>query len=299
MTRSEPRQGCGPLQRWSSLAVLAGYGWSAFVCGQPATADEQPGAPEPPQVIAEHEAVEILPPPSEPLSVEELAARLRSLETEHAALLDRLDESDADSPVGRAIRQTQFQPRLDERSGSLSDVGASNTDQLPSRRDNYGVGYDTGFYIRPDDPQRDPYEMVINGRMQFRYVGFARERDFWIDSAGNILPINNKSFFEVERGWLSFRGFMLAEQFQYFVNLDYDTDDANQVVMMDFWVNWEFSEAFNVFVGQAFVPGSRDWLNGSLTTRFADRSLATTFFRPDRTWVSGLRANPGNAVTIA
>lgn len=38
------------------------------------------------------------------------------------------------------------------------------------------------------------------------------------------------------------------------------------------------------------MPGSREWLSGSLQTRLADRSLVTTFFRPDRTigvWAIG------------
>jgi len=77
---------------------------------------------------------------------------------------------------------------------------------------------------------------------------------------------------------------------KYFINFDFDTDDRDQVIIHDFWVDWKFSEALDVFVGKAFVPGSRAWLNGSLTTRFADRSLATTFFRPDRTvgvWAQG------------
>jgi hypothetical protein len=219
-------------------------------------------------------------------SVAELAARLEKLEAEHAALLERVDRGTA----AEAIRRTQFQPQLDTRSGSLSGVGASNTDLRPSREDRYGVGYDAGFYFRPDDPDRDPYEMVVNGRMQFRYTGFARQRDAWTNAAGDLIPIENRSNFEIERGRLSFTGFMFDPQLQYFINFDYDTDDADQVVILDFWTNWEFSEAFDVYVGKAFVPGSRDWLNGALTMRFADRSLATTFFRPDRTvgvWAQG------------
>jgi hypothetical protein len=36
-------------------------------------------------------------------------------------------------------------------------------------------------------------------------------------------------------------------------------------------------------MGKAFIPGSRDWLNGAARMRMSDRSMATTFFRPDRT----------------
>jgi hypothetical protein len=261
----------------------------------PSRGEDPPEWLEVPLVVAEHEAPGILMPPPEKLSIEELAARLQTLEAEHAALREQLDRGIADGTAGRAILQTRFQqpqapPQLDRRSGSLSSVGASNTDLRPTQDVEYGVGYDAGFYLRPKDPERAPYEMVVNGRMQFRYVGFAREREFWVNSAGDVIPISNASYFEIERGRLSFSGFMLDENFKYFINLDFDTDDADRVIMHDFWVNYEFSRAFDVYLGKAFVPGSRDWLNGALTMRFADRSLATTFFRPDRTtgiWVQG------------
>ena len=123
----------------------------------------------------------------------------------------------------------------------------------------------------------------MNGRMQFRYVGFSREREFWVNSAGDTIPVSSRSDFEIERGRFSFEGFMLDEDLQYFINFDFDTDDRDVLIIHDFWVNIHFSEALDVYVGKAFVPGSRAWLNGSTTTRFSDRTLACTFFRPDRT----------------
>ena len=76
----------------------------------------------------------------------------------------------------------------------------------------------------------------------------------------------------------------------FFLNLDFDTDDSHRVIAHDFWFDYKFSKAFDLYVGKAFVPGSRDWLSGSTRTRLVDRSLATTFFRPDRTvgvWAIG------------
>lgn len=83
---------------------------------------------------------------------------------------------------------------------------------------------------------------------------------------------------------------MVDKDLQYFINFDFDTDDRDQVIIHDFGVNNRFSDPLDVYVGKAFVPGSRDWLNGSTTTRFSDRTLACTFFRPDRTvgvWAEG------------
>ena len=139
--------------------------------------------------------------------------------------------------------------------------------------------------------------MKLNGRMQFRYIGFARSQQTWTDSAGTVLPIDNRSDFEIERGRLSFKGFILDPDLQYFINFDFDTDDRDQVIIHDFWVNRKFSDALNVFVGKAFVPGSREWLNGSTTTRLVDRTLACTFFALTERWGSGQRVSISKTVT--
>lgn len=154
----------------------------------------------------------------------------------------------------------------------------------------WSVGYDQGFLIRPADKEQHPFELRINGRMQFRHVGFARDVTEWTDNTGVTRAVTSRNDFEIERGRLEFRGFFLDPNLQFFINLDSDTDDNHQVIFHDFWTNYKFSEAFDLYFGKAFVPGSREWLNGSTRTRFADRSMATTFFRPDRSlgvWAIG------------
>ncbi len=227
-------------------------------------------------------------------TMQELLSRIKQLESEHDTLEAEHDTFSGrfteTGDLGRMIRRSASAPVLDERSGSLSAVGPSNTDVLSTGEDAYGLGYDGGFYFRPDDPKKDPYSMTMNGRMQFRYVGFSRQRDFWVNSAGDTIPIYNRSDFEIERGRLSFSGFILDPSIEYFINFDFDTDDGDRVIIHDFWVNRKFSDALDIFVGKAFVPGSREWINGSTTTRLADRTLACTFFRPDRTvgvWAEG------------
>lgn len=157
------------------------------------------------------------------------------------------------------------------------------------KKSRFYVDYDGGFVIRPHDPDKNPFELQINGRMQFRYTGFARNREFFVNRGG-VVPIRNRNDFEIERGRLEFSGFMWDPKLQFYINLDADTDDNHDVKLHDFWVNYEFSKAFNLHLGKAFVPGSYDWINGSTRTHFADRSMATTFFRPDRSlgvWATG------------
>lgn len=238
-----------------------------------------------PRAVAPVDTAPLTIPGGQP-SVQDLMRRIDQLEGRQQTLNRRLETGD----LGQMIRRATANPVPDERSGSLSSVGPSNTDVRPSEDDAYGVGYNAGFYIRPDDPEKDPYEIVMNGRMQFRYVGFSRERESWVNAAGDTIPLYNRSDFEIERGRLSFKGFMLDKDLQYFINFDFDTDGRDQVIIHDFWVNNRFSDALDVYVGKAFVPGSREWLNGSTTNRFSDRTLACTFFRPDRTvgvWAEG------------
>lgn len=61
-----------------------------------------------------------------------------------------------------------------------------------------------------------------------------------------------------------------------------DTDNAHRETVLDFWVNYQVCKQLVLHVGKAFIPGSRDWLNGDRLPRFADRAMSTEFFRPDR-----------------
>ena len=144
------------------------------------------------------------------------------------------------------------------------------------------AGYDRGFFVRD---AKSPFELRINGRMQFRFTGFDA------DSGGRTTaePIHRNDF-EIERGRLEFRGTFLDADTHFFINLDSDTDDNHTVIFHDFWINHRFCDGFDLYVGKAFVPGSRDWLAGSTSTHLVDRALATTFFRPDRSvgvWAIG------------
>ena len=146
----------------------------------------------------------------------------------------------------------------------------------------YHVGYEDGFYIRPYDPEQDPFSMRVNGRVQFRHTGFIRNIDSWTDAAGVTRPVTPRNDFEIERLRFLFRGNFIDPRLGYFLQLDGDTDENHRVDVLDFWINYEFSEALVLHAGKAFVPGSRDWLHGDSRFRFADRSMATEFFRPDR-----------------
>jgi hypothetical protein len=169
-----------------------------------------------------------------------------------------------------------------------TEVAAPAAKPTPDR--GFDFGYDKGFYIRGRDLSTMPFSLSINGRMQLRYTNFSRDHKRWTDNAGVTRTIDNRNDFEIERGRLEFTGTALYPELGYYINLDADTDDNHHVIFHDFWMSYAFHRAFVLYGGKAFVPGSRDWINGSTRTRFADRSLTTSFFRPDRSlglWVIG------------
>lgn len=164
---------------------------------------------------------------------------------------------------------------------------------VPDAPTGFIAGYDKGFYIRSADPS-NPFALRINGRMQFRYVGVSPESSTYDNlgtaASGTPIPVKSRNDFEIERGRLEFRVTGFDPKLNFFINLDSDTDDGHQTIFHDFWANYVFSDAFDLYVGKAFVPGSREWLEGSTGTHLIDRSMATTFFRPDRTigvWAIG------------
>lgn len=164
-----------------------------------------------------------------------------------------------------------------------------------SLKNSSNSSYNKGFSINDTSNEETPYSLKINGRMQFRYTGFDRRNKSYTFDNGKTGTQSNRNEFEIERGRLEFSGFVADPNLQYYLNLDFDTDDNHDAKAHDFWFNYVFSKAFNLYAGKAFVPGSREWIDGSTTTHLADRSLATSFFRPDRSlgiWAIG-EAVPG------
>ena len=211
------------------------------------------------------------------------------------------DETDEPShpPLTLPGTSNDFERRLDEMQRQLSAATEQleqlrQTETLDSPPPGFEVDYDGGFVIRPQEANDSPFELKINGRLQLRYTGFKRNVDVFTDQSGMVFPVRSRNDFEVERGRLEFRAVTFDPRLHWYLNIDFDTDDNHRLVAHDTWVNYEFSDLIDLHVGKSKVPGSRAWLNSSSRTRFADRSMATTFFRPDRTigiWTKGKLAS--------
>jgi hypothetical protein len=144
-----------------------------------------------------------------------------------------------------------------------------------------GYDEDRGMFVlvRPSDEQRVPFELRVDLFTQARYTSFARSADSWIDSTGARQPIRNFESVEVNRNFIQFSGFGLDPRLQFTAFL-FSSTALNDTVYLG-WINYRFSDAFDLRVGNWLVPGTREWNESFRYTLGADRLMATTFFRPN------------------
>ncbi len=155
----------------------------------------------------------------------------------------------------------------------------------------FRVEYENGFVILPDNLDDTPFSLRVRSQNVFRYNGFARDASFWIDSAGNQVPIDNSNYFGIPRGRLIFSGTALLPRLSYLLNIDYNSVTSNPIGFRAYELSYRFSRSLALSAGQSKVPGSREWLESAFAPlQGPDRSMATTFFRPSLSqgvWITG------------
>ncbi|MDX2039410.1 MAG: hypothetical protein SFX72_22380 [Isosphaeraceae bacterium] len=172
-------------------------------------------------------------------------------------------------------------PEPSESAGSVLGIESSR----------FRVDYDNGFSIIPEDLEKTPFSLRVRNQNMFRYNGFDRSERFWTDSAGNRVPIDSSNYFGIPRGRLIFSGAMLDPDIRYLLSIDYNTVTSNPIGFRAYEFGYRFDRAFELYVGQAKVLGSREWLESAFAPlQGPDRSMATTFFRPSLSqgvWILG------------
>ena len=133
--------------------------------------------------------------------------------------------------------------------------------------------------VRPRDAQRVPFELRLDLFTQARYTNFARSADSWVDSTGVPRPIRSYESVEITRNFIQFSGFAIDPRLQFTAFL-FSSTALNDTVYLG-WINYRFSDAFDLRVGNWIVPGTREWFESFRYTQGADRLMATTFFRPN------------------
>jgi hypothetical protein len=174
-------------------------------------------------------------------------------------------------------------------------VAAANARADHSARFRVG-GYDRErgrfVLVEPEDPERDPFELRFDLITQFRYTAFARDVTSWTQANGVTLPVRNRQNFDVTRNWVEFTGYAIDPRLQ-FRNFVLTSTASNTATFLG-WVSYEFRPEFELHAGYWKVPGSREWLETFMDTLGADRTMATTFFRPNFSpgiWATGVVAD--------
>jgi len=185
--------------------------------------------------------------------------------------------------------QWEFEPHALGPAGTgCTDWPGGDSGRVGSR---FGVAYDDGFVIRPYDVDETPFSLRIRNQNMFRYNGFSRAESAWIDSAGTTIPIVNSSYFGIPRGRLIFDGNALLPRLSYLLNIDYNSVTSQPIGFRAYWLSYRVSDTLEVYAGQSKVPGSREWIESAFAPlQSADRTMATTFFRPSLSqglWVIG------------
>lgn len=219
----------------------------------------------------------------------DLKALLDQQATELQTLRERLDahESIYQGTASPSIA-CDSGPTIQRVPALVEDVSKSTCDEPEGVSKffqlDYISDYDRGFLaVRPVNPDKHPFELMMTGWIQFRHHAFSSDVDNWTDNAGVTRDVKDRNVFDIERARLAFSGFAQDPRLTYFLQLDGDTDGGHTVDFFDYWWAWAFSDSFQVQVGKRKVAASRQWLLGARRTRFIDRPMANDFFRPDRT----------------
>ena len=223
-------------------------------------------------------------PTLQAVTIEELRSKLEIQAAELVELRARLDQRESIyEPVaselgGGCQSEKRRLPVVVEDTVEPSCAGSSTS--FHTLR--YFADYENGFVIRPFDADKHPFQVKINGWIQFRHHAFIRDVDSWTDNAGVTRPVRNRNAFDIERGRLIISGHAISPRITYLLQIDGDTDGFHGVDFFDYWFAWQCTDRFKLQFGKRKVPADRQWLLGVRRTRLVDRPMVDDFMRPDR-----------------
>ena len=175
---------------------------------------------------------------------------------------------------------------------TMTQEGRFSLSESLSGRTGFKPGYydpDVGFVVlEPEDPEAAPFQLNFRLYGQGRYTGFARSQNTWTQSNGEISPVLNQSNIELNRMWFAMSGYGFDPKLVYSF-IAYPSTASGSVYFLG-WGGYKFDASFNLYIGYYKVPGTREWLTRWYFAEGSDRSMATTFFRPNYSpgiWANG------------
>jgi hypothetical protein len=223
----------------------------------------------------------------------ELRERLRKMEEQQRALLERFDSLQRRLDGSTVAEASLAAKPLDPAQAVDAPVPSTAAAQAPvlsmAAAQNSGERYQDGMVIwqTPDDT-KVPFLLKFNINTQFRYLNTLDSDDTFVDHLGNVREVHQRNDLTVNRSMFILGGYVFDRRLQYSFTAWTSAGAASIVLAGN--VGWRFNKAIGITGGYTGVPGSRSLVNTFPFFAGVDRSMADNFFRPGFTqglWVNG------------
>lgn len=188
-------------------------------------------------------------------------ARLAQLEHELAAQEDRSLPAQRNAALREQIRAVLSEPAFRE-------------DLVPTLLQ---AGYDNGFFIQSTD---NNFKLRLNAYMQFRWTHYATQSD-----NRYLLPRferDDRTGFGIQRIRMIFRGHAFDPDLTYYLQLRAGDSQAYEFTIRDAFLNYAFSDAFQIRAGIFKVPGTLSRWTSASKMQFPDRPMYEAVFSLNR-----------------
>lgn len=140
-----------------------------------------------------------------------------------------------------------------------------------------------------DEPDGDlPFHLRANLSLEGRYSYFGRTKDFWTPNNQPSQPVDDYSIIEMNRYYLMFSGYAFDPKLIYSF-MTFGSSSAGAFMPVGF-MGYDWMPEIKGRIGVWKTPGTREWTDSYNATLGADRTMATTYFRPSWTpaaWLEG------------
>jgi hypothetical protein len=141
-----------------------------------------------------------------------------------------------------------------------------------------------------DEPDADiPFSMKANLSMEGRYSYFGRTKDYWTPNNQPPQTIEDYSVIELNRFMFMVSGYAFNPKLNYAFMM-FGSSAAGAYMPLGY-AGYDWMPEIKGRIGVSKAPGTREWTDSYNATLGADRTMATTYFRPNWTpgaWLEGI-----------
>ena len=197
--------------------------------------------------------------------------RVARLEARLAAQQQRIERLQEE--VSATSRRDTEAARLDVMRRQIRELLSETEFRESLMQSTLQAGYEGGFFIRSSDEQ---FSMLINGLLQFRWQHYAtRASNRYLNRGAQR---DDRTGFDLARLRLDFSGNIHSKDWTYLIELEADAADGYDFVLGEGWVNYAFSDAFNIKTGLFKAASTRSNLIGNGAMQFVDRPVVDAVY---------------------